>query len=127
MERLTLAYGGLALNFLGGPNPDCLGCAGLVYEYPSEEKKFTFDEKLNSHCPLTLLIKGPNKHTLTQIKDAIRDGLRAVKNAIDDGKIFPVFILFSSLKGMAEYCVLFVSSLHSQTPCKSNVFPLKWL
>ena len=38
MERLTLAYGGLALNFLGGPNPDCLGCAGLVYEYPSEEK-----------------------------------------------------------------------------------------
>ena len=36
-----------------------------------------------------LLIKGPNKHTLTQIKEAIRDGLRAVKNAIDDGCVVP--------------------------------------
>lgn len=34
---------------------------------------------------VTLLMKGPNKHTLTQIKDAIHDGLRAVKNAIEDG------------------------------------------
>lgn len=32
------------------------------------------------------MIRGPNKHTLTQIKDAVRDGLRAVKNAIEDGK-----------------------------------------
>ena len=30
-------------------------------------------------------LTGPNKHTLTQIKDAIHDGLRAVKNAIEDG------------------------------------------
>lgn len=36
---------------------------------------------------VTLVIKGPNKHTLTQIKDAIHDGLRAVKNAIEDGKL----------------------------------------
>ena len=34
---------------------------------------------------VTLLVKGPNKHTLNQIKDAIHDGLRAVKNAIEDG------------------------------------------
>lgn len=34
---------------------------------------------------VTILIKGPNKHTITQIKDAIHDGLRAVKNAIEDG------------------------------------------
>ncbi|KAB0374917.1 hypothetical protein FD755_013409 [Muntiacus reevesi] len=38
---------------------------------------------------VTLLIKGPNKHTLTQIKDAIRGGLRAVKNVIDDGCVVP--------------------------------------
>ena len=127
MERLTLACGGIALNSLDDLNPDCLGHAGLVYEYTLGEEKFTFIEKCNNPRSVTLLIKGPNKHTLTQIKDAIRDGLRAVKNAIDDGKILPVFIIFSSLKGMAEYCVLFVSSLHSQTPCKSKVFLLKWL
>ncbi|RYY78398.1 hypothetical protein EON63_17800 [archaeon] len=34
----------------------------------------------------TILLRGPNKHTIDQIKDAARDGLRAVKNAIDDGR-----------------------------------------
>ena len=36
---------------------------------------------------VTILVKGPNKHTITMIKDAVRDGLRAVKNAIEDGKL----------------------------------------
>jgi T-complex protein 1 subunit zeta len=34
-------------------------------------------------------MKGPNKHTLVQMKDAIRDGLRAIKNTIDDGCLIP--------------------------------------
>uniref|UniRef100_A0A667I8E6 Chaperonin containing TCP1 subunit 6A n=1 Tax=Lynx canadensis TaxID=61383 RepID=A0A667I8E6_LYNCA len=78
MERLTLACGGVALNSFDDLNPDCLG-----------EEKFTFIEKCNNPRSVTLLVKGPNKHTLTQIKDAIRDGLRAVKNAIDDGCVVP--------------------------------------
>eukprot|EP00069_Balaena_mysticetus_P018655 bmy_11515T0 len=89
VERLTLACGGVPLNFLDDLNPDCLGHAGLVYEYTLGEEKFTFIEKCNNPRSVTLLIKGPNKHTLTQIKDAIRDGLRAVKNAIDDGCVVP--------------------------------------
>ena len=32
---------------------------------------------------------GPNKHTVIQIKDAVHDGLRAVKNAIEDGSVVP--------------------------------------
>jgi len=27
---------------------------------------------------------GPNDHTIAQIKDAVRDGLRAVKNTLED-------------------------------------------
>uniref|UniRef100_A0A452FLQ3 T-complex protein 1 subunit zeta n=1 Tax=Capra hircus TaxID=9925 RepID=A0A452FLQ3_CAPHI len=84
MERLTLACGGIALNPLDDLNPDCLGHAGLVYECTLGEEKFTFIEKCNNAHSITLLIKGPNKHTLTQIKDAITVGLRAIKNAIDD-------------------------------------------
>lgn len=38
---------------------------------------------------MSLPLIGPNKHTLTQIKDAIRDGLRAVKNAIEDQHLVP--------------------------------------
>uniref|UniRef100_A0A2K6B7F6 Uncharacterized protein n=1 Tax=Macaca nemestrina TaxID=9545 RepID=A0A2K6B7F6_MACNE len=86
MERLTLAC---ALNSFDDLSPDCLGHAGLVYEYTLGEEKFTFIEKCNNPRSVTLLIKGPNKHTLIQIKDAVRDGLRAVKNAIDDGCVVP--------------------------------------
>lgn len=50
------------------------------------EEKYTFIEKCDNPRSVTLLIRGPNKHTLIQIKDAVRDGLRAVKNAIEDGK-----------------------------------------
>lgn len=32
---------------------------------------------------------GPNTHTIAQISDAIRDGLRSVKNALEDGSIIP--------------------------------------
>uniref|UniRef100_A0A667GWG3 Chaperonin containing TCP1 subunit 6B n=1 Tax=Lynx canadensis TaxID=61383 RepID=A0A667GWG3_LYNCA len=42
------------------------------------EEKFTFIEKCNNPHSVTLLVKGPNK-----------DGLRAVKNAIDDGCVVP--------------------------------------
>ena len=78
MERLTLACGGIALNSLNDLNPDCLGHAGLVYEYTLGEEKFTFIERCNNPRSVTLLIKGPNEHTFTQIEDVIRDGLRAV-------------------------------------------------
>lgn len=38
---------------------------------------------------LTTSYPGPNKHTMTQINDAIHDGLRAVKNAMEDGSVVP--------------------------------------
>uniref|UniRef100_A0A8C3UJ10 Chaperonin containing TCP1 subunit 6B n=1 Tax=Catharus ustulatus TaxID=91951 RepID=A0A8C3UJ10_CATUS len=89
MERLTLACGGTAMNSVEDLTPDCLGHAGLVYEYTLGEEKYTFIEKCENPRSVTLLIRGPNKHTLTQIKDAVRDGLRAVKNAIEDGCVVP--------------------------------------
>ncbi|KAI4882498.1 hypothetical protein NFI96_018892 [Prochilodus magdalenae] len=87
MERLTLACGGVAMNSVDDLSPECLGHAGLVYEHTLGEEKYTFIEKCGNPRSVTLLIKGPNKHTLTQIKDAVRDGLRAVKNAIEDGSV----------------------------------------
>ena len=38
---------------------------------------------------VTVLVKGPNQHTISQVKDALRDGLRAVKNVIQDECIIP--------------------------------------
>merc|ERR1712013_682143 len=64
MERLVLACGGTAMNSVDEMDETCLGS-------------------------VTILMKGPNKHTLTQVKDAVRDGLRAVKNALEDGCVVP--------------------------------------
>ncbi|CAL8078951.1 unnamed protein product [Calicophoron daubneyi] len=89
MERLALACGGYALNSVDEMTPDCLGHAGLVYEYILGEDKFTFVEECKNPRSVTLLMKGPNKHTLTQLKDAVNDGLRAAKNMIEDGCVVP--------------------------------------
>ena len=36
-----------------------------------------------------LELQGPNEHTIAQIKDACRDGLRAVKNTLEDQAVVP--------------------------------------
>ncbi|KXS16080.1 T-complex protein 1 zeta subunit [Gonapodya prolifera JEL478] len=89
MERLQLAVGGTAQNSVDELTPDVLGWAGTVYEQTLGEEKFTFVEDVKNPKSVTILIKGPNQHTLNQINDAIRDGLRAVKNAIEDKFLVP--------------------------------------
>merc|ERR1712111_192972 len=89
MERLALACGGVAMNSVEELSVDCLGEAGLVYEHMLGENKFTYVEKCAKPQSVTILMKGPNKYTLTQVKDAVRDGLRAVKNALEDGCVVP--------------------------------------
>jgi T-complex protein 1 subunit zeta len=69
--------------------PDILGWAGLVYEHTLGEEKYTFVEEVRQPKSVTLLIKGPNAHTIQQIQDALRDGLRAVKNALEDEALIP--------------------------------------
>ncbi|EAU91603.1 chaperonin-containing T-complex zeta subunit Cct6 [Coprinopsis cinerea okayama7 len=89
MERLQLVCGGVAQNSVDDLTPDVLGWAGLVYEHTLGEEKYTFVEDVKQPKSVTLLIKGPNQHTTQQIQDALRDGLRAVKNAIEDEALIP--------------------------------------
>ncbi|KAF8332633.1 chaperonin-containing T-complex zeta subunit Cct6 [Cantharellus anzutake] len=89
MERLQLVCGGVAQNSVDDLTPDVLGWAGLVYEHTLGEEKYTFVEEVKDPKSVTLLIKGPNAHTMTQINDALRDGLRSVKNAIEDEALIP--------------------------------------
>jgi len=89
MERLTLACGGIAMNSVDDLTPDVLGHAGKVYEQVLGEEKFTFVEEVTNPFSCSILIKGPNKHTIEQMKDAVRDGLRAVKNTLEDKALVP--------------------------------------
>ena len=77
------------MNSVEDLDPSCLGYAGLVYEHVLGEDKFTFVEEVKNPKAVTLLIKGPNNFTINQINDAVRDGLRAVKNALEDACTVP--------------------------------------
>merc|ERR1712001_580589 len=89
MERMTLACGGQAMNTFEELDESCLGYAGVVYEHVLGENKFTFVEECKNPKSVTILLRAGNKHALVQMKDAVRDGLRAVKNALEDGCVVP--------------------------------------
>jgi len=89
MERLTLACGGVALNSVDDMQESDLGYADLVYEQVLGDDKFTFIEGVKNPKSVTILIKGPNDHTIAQLKDAVRDGLRATVNVLNDGFVIP--------------------------------------
>ncbi|KAL3775381.1 hypothetical protein ACHAWO_006572 [Cyclotella atomus] len=89
MERLTLACGGSPIHSVEDLEKDMLGWAGKVSEVSLGDDKFTFVEECRHAKSCTLLLQGPNGHTIDQMKDAVRDGLRAVKNAIEDGALVP--------------------------------------
>ncbi|CAJ0599050.1 unnamed protein product [Cylicocyclus nassatus] len=102
MERLQLACGGEAVNSVDDLTPEVLGYAGLIYEHTLGEDKYTFVENCRDPKSVTLLIKGPNKHTIQQIKDALHDGMRAVFNTIIDKSLVPGAGAFE----VAAYCML---------------------
>ncbi|KAJ1443263.1 TCP-1-like chaperonin intermediate domain superfamily [Sesbania bispinosa] len=102
MERLVLACGGEAVNSVDDLTPECLGWAGLVYEHVLGEEKYTFVENVKNPFSCTILIKGPNDHTIAQIKDAVRDGLRAVKNTIEDESVVLMDVMEKEANGLGE-------------------------
>jgi T-complex protein 1 subunit zeta len=53
------------------------------------EEKYTFVEEVKDPKSVTLMIKGPNQHTIAQVTDAVRDGLRSVYNMIVDKSVVP--------------------------------------
>merc|ERR1719352_1902424 len=84
MERLTLACGGVPVNSFDDIDASCLGHAGKLSEMSLGDDKFCFIEDVKNPLSCTIMVKGANQHIIEQIKDALRDGLRAVKNTGDD-------------------------------------------
>nr|WCZ58466.1 T-complex protein 1 subunit zeta 1 [Andalucia godoyi] len=114
MERLTKACGGNAVNALEDLKASDLGWAGIVYEQTLGEDKFTFVEECLNPRSVTILLKGPNKYTINQIQDAVRDGLRAVKNTIEDTRVVPGGGAFETA------CSLHLQKLADATPGRAK-------
>jgi len=89
MERLSKSCGGYAVNSVDDLTPDCLGECEELYEVTLGEEKFTFMEGCKYSKSVTVLVTGPDQHTIAQIKGAVRDGLRNIKNVFDDKSVIP--------------------------------------
>ncbi|EZG78414.1 putative chaperonin containing T-complex 1 zeta subunit, tcpz protein [Gregarina niphandrodes] len=89
MERLTLCCGGQAVNSVEGLRAEDLGHADQVWEIAMGDEKYTFVEGVKDPRSCCILVKAPTDHAIEQIKDAIRDGLRALKNTVDDLALVP--------------------------------------
>jgi T-complex protein 1 subunit zeta len=88
-----------------------------VYEHQLGEEKYTFVEDVKEPKSVTLLIKGPNAHTISQIKDAVRDGLRSVYNMIVDKSVVP---------GAGSFQVACAAHLNSEQFKKTVKGKAKW-
>jgi len=89
MKRCEKACGGVYINSVDDLSPKVLGFARNVNQLNLGEQKYTFIEGVDNPLSCTILIKGPNKHTIQQVKDAIYDGVRSVKNALENLSILP--------------------------------------
>ncbi|XP_044314809.1 T-complex protein 1 subunit zeta-like [Drosophila rhopaloa] len=89
MERLVRACGGEALNSLEDLKEEHLGFAALVREEELGETKYTFVEHCRNPTSVTIVIRGQARHQISAIKDAIRDGLHAIQNAVLDACVVP--------------------------------------
>jgi len=83
-ERLKLSCGGYCVNSVEELSVDCLGFAGVVYEQILEEEKYTFVEDVKYGHAVTFVVKGSTDYSILRCKDAIRCGLYAIKNLLDD-------------------------------------------
>merc|ERR1719316_2458943 len=89
MERICLACGGEQVNALEALSPEVLGYAESVEETSLGEEVYTFVEGVKNPFSCTILVKGAHKHVIAQIQEAVRDGTRAVANALTDGTLVP--------------------------------------
>ena len=122
MERLTLACGGTPLNTLEGASIDALGHADLVYEQVIGEEKYTFIEGVKFPRSCTVLIKGADDQSIAQVKDAVRDGLRAVKTAIDDGDALVPGAGAFEIAAAAEVLAKAVPAVHGKAKLGAEAF-----
>ena len=88
-ERLVLACGGNAVNSFDDLTVNDLGYADVIYEEQIDDEKYTYIEGVKNPQSCTILVRAASGYEIAQIKDAIRDGLRAVKNVFDDESIIP--------------------------------------
>jgi len=89
MNRLIHACGCRIVNCVDDLSLDVLGYAGVVREETYKKDKYIFIDDVKNPKAVTLIIGGTNDLGMSLTEEAVKDGLRSLKNAFDDGKVLP--------------------------------------
>lgn len=89
MERLQLCCGGQSIHAIEALEEAVLGYAEDVYEHVLGEDTFTFVEGVRHPRSCTILVNGPNPHTIAMVEDSVKNGLRCVRNVLIESKLVP--------------------------------------
>lgn len=89
LNRLVHSCGCHVINCVDDLNPQVLGFAGTVNEENHRGAKYVFIDEVKEPKAVSIVIGGMTELSMNLTEVGVRDGLRALKQAINDGKVLP--------------------------------------
>lgn len=89
VKKLSKATGGNVVNNLTDLEEADLGEAGRVHERTIAGDKMTFVEGIEDGKSVSLLLRGGTEHVVDELERAIKDAIKVISVAIEDGAILP--------------------------------------
>ncbi|MFP4050465.1 MAG: thermosome subunit alpha [Thermoplasmata archaeon] len=89
MKKLSKSTGGNVVNNLNDLEEEDLGKAGRVHERTVAGDKMTFVEGIEDGKSVSLLLRGGTEHVVDELERAIKDSIKVISVAIEDGAILP--------------------------------------
>jgi T-complex protein 1 subunit zeta len=89
LQRLVHATGCSVVNCIDDLSEKVLGFAGKVTEENHRGQKYVFIDDVPEPKAVSIIVTGMLDVTASLRESAVRDGLRALKHAIEDGKVLP--------------------------------------
>jgi T-complex protein 1 subunit zeta len=89
LQRLVYACGCRVVNCVDDLSERVLGNAGKVTEEDHRGQKYVFIDDIDDPKAVSIVISGMTDQTARLTEAAVKDGLRALKHAVDDRKVLP--------------------------------------
>jgi T-complex protein 1 subunit zeta len=89
LQRLAYACGCRVVNCVDDLCERVLGRAGKVTEEDHRDQKYVFIDEIDDPKAVSIVISGMTDEMASLTEAAVKDGLRALKHAVDDKKVLP--------------------------------------
>ena len=89
LQRMVYACGCRVVNCVDDLAPNVLGYAEKVTEEEHRNSKYIFIDEVREPKAVAIVVAGMTDITCGLIEGAVRDGMRALRHAVEDGKVLP--------------------------------------